>query len=185
MNFQKLEIALELLEGIEPTAHMTATAQAYWTNAVAAIKEARADNSTKSQAAYEQAIEDAYFAGFSASGEGYNGEYGIDCPKENAIWKKDRDNELKAIKQALAAHVQPVGNWIWSWLMDWCKHNGIAPATRDSLFAMVSDARSKFESTPPAEQRTWVGLTAEQIASIPLNEHTLQKAERLLKDNNT
>jgi len=33
-------------------------------------------------------------------------------------------------------------------------------------------------------QRQWVGLTAKQIASIPLNEHTLQTAERLFKDNN-
>jgi hypothetical protein len=33
-------------------------------------------------------------------------------------------------------------------------------------------------------QHEWVGLTAEQIASIPLNEHTLQTAEKLLKDNN-
>jgi hypothetical protein len=34
--------------------------------------------------------------------------------------------------------------------MDWCKRNGIAPATRDSLFAMVKDARNKFDTTPPA-----------------------------------
>ena len=33
--------------------------------------------------------------------------------------------------------------------------------------------------------REWVGLTAEEIASIPLNEHTLQTAERLLKEKNT
>jgi len=60
--------------------------------------------------ALKLALEAAYLAGFNASGEGYNGEYGIDCPEENAIWKKDRDNELTAIKQALAAQppVQPV-----------------------------------------------------------------------------
>ena len=46
---------------------------------------------------------------------------------------------------------ESVGNWVWSWLMDWCKRNGIAPATRDSLFAMVKDARSKFDTTPPAQ----------------------------------
>jgi hypothetical protein len=46
---------------------------------------------------------------------------------------------------------EPVGDWVWSWLMDWCKRNGIAPATQDSLFAMVKDARGKFESTPPAQ----------------------------------
>jgi hypothetical protein len=47
---------------------------------------------------------------------------------------------------------ETVGDWVWSWLMDWCKRNGIAPATQDGLFAMVKDARSKFESTPPAPQ---------------------------------
>ena len=65
------------------------------------------------------------------------------------------DRKTKAItacEKALASPVQePVGNWVWSWLMDWCKRNGIAPATQDSLFAMVKDARSKFESYPPAQ----------------------------------
>jgi hypothetical protein len=42
------------------------------------------------------------------------------------------------------------------------------------------------KTTPPAAaQRQWVGLTAKQIASIPLNEYTVQTAERLLKENNT
>ena len=58
----------------------------------------------------------------------------------------------KFCEQALAAPVQPVGNWAWSWLMDWCKRNGIAPATQNSLFAMVKDARSKFDTTKPAAQ---------------------------------
>lgn len=40
-------------------------------------------------------------------------------------------------------------------------------------------------TTPPAAQRTWVGLTAKQIASIPINEYTVQTAEKLLKENNT
>jgi hypothetical protein len=51
----------------------------------------------------DETLEAAYLAGFNASGEGYNGEYGIDCPEENAIWKKDRDKAITAIKQALAA----------------------------------------------------------------------------------
>lgn len=37
-------------------------------------------------------------------------------------------------------------------------------------------------ATPP--QRQWVGLTSEEIASIPLNEYTLQTAEKLLKGKN-
>lgn len=32
--------------------------------------------------------------------------------------------------------------WIWTWLMDWCKRNGTSPANYDSLFRMVSDARA-------------------------------------------
>jgi hypothetical protein len=69
------------------------------------------------------ALEAAYLAGFNASGEGYNGEYGIDCPEENAIWKKDRDNELTAIKQppAQPAPVQePVLKPLskkWKWVL--------------------------------------------------------------------
>jgi hypothetical protein len=50
----------------------------------------------------DETLEAAYLAGFNASGEGYNGEYGIDCPEENAIWKKDRDKAITAIKQARA-----------------------------------------------------------------------------------
>jgi hypothetical protein len=52
------------------------------------------------------ALETAYLSGFNASGEGYNGEYGINCPEENAIWKRDRDNDLAAINKALAQPAQ-------------------------------------------------------------------------------
>ena len=31
--------------------------------------------------------------------------------------------------------------WIWTWLMDWCKRNGSSPASYNSLFKMVADAR--------------------------------------------
>jgi hypothetical protein len=43
------------------------------------------------------------------------------------------------------------------------------------------------QAAQPAQpvQRPWVGLTDEEIASIPLNEYTLQIAERLLRDKNT
>jgi hypothetical protein len=58
----------------------------------------------------DEALKAAYLAGFNASGEGYNGEYpfehkGKNCT-DDTIWCKDRDNELAAIKQALAAPVQ-------------------------------------------------------------------------------
>ena len=32
--------------------------------------------------------------------------------------------------------------WIWTWLMDWCKRNGSSPANYNSLFKMVADARA-------------------------------------------
>ena len=87
--------------------------------------------------AMELALEAAYLAGFNASGEGYNGEYGIDCPEENAIWKKDRDNELKAIKQAIAA---PAGHRDGHWCVDLtCKK------------CYSADFRLKH-TTPPAAQ---------------------------------
>jgi len=65
------------------------------------IEEAISDSvsgSASTERALDLALEAAYLAGFNASGEGYNGEYGIDCPEENAIWKKDRDNALTAIR---------------------------------------------------------------------------------------
>lgn len=52
-----------------------------------------------------------------------------------------------AIKEVLATatpqQAEPLTpEWIWSWLMDWCKQNGTSPANYDSLFKMVSDARA-------------------------------------------
>ena len=55
------------------------------------------------------------------------------------------------------------------------------PLANDIACWMADFARQY--TTPP--QREWVGLTDEEIASIPLNEHTLQTAERLLKEKNT
>ena len=59
----------------------------------------------------DEALKAAYLAGFNASGEGYNGEYPfgdhVQDPEEDAAWRKNRDNELTAIKQALAAQPAP------------------------------------------------------------------------------
>jgi len=61
--------------------------------------------------ALKLALEAAYLAGFNASGEGYNGEYPFQDhnahPEQYAGWVRGRDNKLSAIKQALAAPVQP------------------------------------------------------------------------------
>ena len=51
-------------------------------------------------------------------------------------------DELCAIETALAQAEPLTPEWIWSWLMDWCKQNGTSPANYDSLFKMVSDARA-------------------------------------------
>lgn len=53
------------------------------------------------------ALEAAYLAGFSASGEGYNGEYPFgdknQNPEHDSVWCKDRDN---ALQEALANHCE-------------------------------------------------------------------------------
>ena len=55
----------------------------------------------------------------------------------------------------------------------------------DSYDQGVKDALESIkEGLDALPKREWVGLTAEEIASIPLNEYTLQTAERLLKGKN-
>ena len=55
---------------------------------------------------------------------------------------------------------------------------------------LLQDAHEALRTTllqpplPVQPVRPWVGLTAEEIASIPLNEHALQTAEKLLKEKN-
>jgi hypothetical protein len=98
--------------------------------------------------ALKLALEAAYLAGFNASGEGYNGEYGIDCPEENAIWKKDRDNELTAIKQALAAQppVQPVAF--------------LANGTRFKISYDSRQSGGQIHGIPPELGGRWVAFVA-------------------------
>jgi hypothetical protein len=43
------------------------------------------------------ALEAAYLAGFNATGEGYNGEYGIGYPEQDVDWIKNRNEALAAI----------------------------------------------------------------------------------------
>ena len=55
----------------------------------------------------------------------------------------------------------------------------------DSYDQGVKDALESVKEVLDAlPKREWVGLTDEEIASIPLNEYTLQTAERLLKEKN-
>ena len=37
--------------------------------------------------------------------------------------------------------VPDIAGWLWHWLMDYCKKNSQPPATRNDLFAVVSDLR--------------------------------------------
>jgi hypothetical protein len=81
----------------------------------------------------------------------------------------ERTELVEAGLKDLAAPVQePVGDWVWSWIMDWCKRNGIAPSTQDNLFEMVKDSRNKFDTTPPAAQPAPVQEPVAFNAGVPL-----------------
>ena len=54
----------------------------------------------------------------------------------------------------------------------------------DNDDALTIAYQSGFYDGKKAAQRPWVGLTAEEIASIPLNEYVLQTVEKLLKEKN-
>jgi hypothetical protein len=81
-----------------------------------------------------------------------------------------KDEALKLALEALETEL----------CIDWTNVNESEAAAEKMHEAIAAIKEALAEPV----QRTWVGLTAEQIASIPLNEHTLQTAERLLKDNN-
>lgn len=47
--------------------------------------------------------------------------------------------------------------WIWNWLMDYCQRRSVSPATHDSLFQMVKDARALLaQAAPPAAPLQWM-----------------------------
>ncbi|ATF84598.1 hypothetical protein [Burkholderia gladioli] len=46
---------------------------------------------------------------------------------------------------------EPVGDWLWRELMDYCRERGVAPANNDRLFEMVKRARKQFDSCAPAD----------------------------------
>lgn len=52
--------------------------------------------------------------------------------------------------QPATPSTQITPNWIWSWLMDWCKRRGVPPSNYDSLFQMASDALLLAAGGPPA-----------------------------------
>ena len=80
---------------------------------------------------------------------------------------------IAAIKAALAQEQEPVA----------CVQDLDEVKRKHLVYEKGMDWKDPLYTAPTP--REWVGLTAEEIASIPLNEHTLQTAERLLKEKNT
>ena len=98
--------------------------------------------------ALKLALEAAYLEGFNASGEGYNGEYPFQdndvSPEKDNGWIRGRDNRISAIKEALA---QPERDY-----------------ERGFVDGMLKPAQSSVDKAVNAmSQRTWVGLTDEDI----------------------
>jgi len=124
--------------------------------------------------ALKLALEAAYLAGFNASGEGYNGEYGIDCPEENAIWKRDRDNDISAIKQAIAAPVQePVYHL-----------RQFGDVTKEQLdrYMATGDINPQKDLQ---KKREFVGLTDEEIREFDVDPIEAKLMIAKLKEKNT
>lgn len=62
-------------------------------------------------------------------------------------WDPETEAVVIKARAALAAPSLPAGDgltpeWIWNWLMDYCQRRAVSPATHDSLFQMVKDARA-------------------------------------------
>jgi len=113
----------------------------------------------------DEELKAAYLAGFNASGEGYNSEYPFEHKGKNCtddpIWCKDRDNELAAIKQAIAAQQEPVKPSLWE------QYHAAQPApvqeepvakyigecSEGSLVQLYEDVKkgTNFYTTPPAQ----------------------------------
>jgi len=109
--------------------------------------------------ALKLAIEAAYLSGFNASAEGYNGEYGIDYPEKDAIWKRDRDNDLTAIEQALAQPAQEQEPVAWVGDARFAKGQFVEGRERRVWWECNTGVGQPLYTAPP--QRPWVGLTDE------------------------
>ena len=58
--------------------------------------------------------------------------------KAVVLWQKKRIEDLEAA---------PDGSWLWGRLMDWCRAQGVSPATQDSLFAIATEAHKRAALT--------------------------------------
>jgi hypothetical protein len=97
------------------------------------------------------------------------------CENEQARWFEfeqpyDLPNDVTVTKIVPAQPEQEPVAWMKAseteWFFSFFEGDGYVP----------------LYTTPP--QRTWVELSAEEIASIPLDAHTLQTVEKLLKEKN-
>ena len=134
-----------------------------------------------SKEAMKLALETAYLAGFNASGEGYNGEYPFgdrnQNPEEDTVWIKDRDNALREALAEQPAQKRPqnCGTGYCSCIE--CVMEPEQPAQQEPVdstqISKVWWDGEKLMAKPipfvefykPA-QRTWVGLTDEEIKKL-------------------
>jgi hypothetical protein len=65
---------------------------------------------------------------------------------------------LRRTRPAPADH--DFGTWLWCQLMDWCKSQGVHPATQNKLFAIVGSARKRF---PASVEQAAQGVPADGI----------------------
>ena len=95
-----------------------------------------------------------------------------------SIFAGEFDKELAAIKQALAAQPAPVQEPV-------AKKTGIGLVTSNGWDSLP--VGTLFYTTPPAEQRQWVGLTEQEAAECwsTSTVRTWQAIEAKLKEKNT
>lgn len=67
-----------------------------------------------------------------------------------------RSAEIAALRERIAAlearetRADPVGDWLWHELMDYCRERGIPPAQSNRLFEIVTRARGRWDSSSGA-----------------------------------
>jgi len=97
-----------------------------------------------SKEAMKLALEATYLAGFNASGEGYNGEYGIDYPEQDVNWINNRNEALAAI--APLVFVRRTKQWADGspWFEGLSLRDYFAAKAMQGLCALPSDFESNI-----------------------------------------
>ena len=120
-----------------------------------------------------------YNTAFSHGYEAHRVEQKLEQPAyETESWKNNMKEAEKILAKAKFANEQPSQEPV-AWLQEYENENG-------DIYHTVTDERIGINDIPvythPAP--SWQGLTAKEIASIPLNEYTVQTVERILKEKN-